>query len=432
MDAAMRRAVRRAVQAVIDPEAILARRATSETAIRRELATLVESAARERGAILPVQELADLQRYVINEVLGYGPIQPLLDDPSIQEVMVNAPGEVFVERDGRIERTDVAFDDDAHVMAVVERILRRLGRRVDESSPAVDARIPEAGFRVHVIIPPLALKGPTITIRKFPKLLGLVDLVEAGAITDEAARFLSAAVAARANIIVSGGTGSGKTTLLNALSEFVPDTERIVTIEDTAELRLRRSHVISLQARPPNVEGQGAYTIRDLVVNALRMRPDRIVVGEVRREEALDMLQAMNTGHDGSLTTVHANDPADVVSRLETMVLQSGVNYPLRAIRGQIASALHLIVHVARSEDGRRSIESIAEFEPMDEQGDLHVRTLFKRDAAGALRRVAAPRFVSRLPRATRVQLQELIPARASRAKAPARRDGRRDATGTS
>ncbi|HEX9494760.1 MAG TPA: CpaF family protein [Candidatus Limnocylindria bacterium] len=409
-DSTLRREVRRAVQAVIDPETVLARRATSEAAIRRELATLTESAARERGAILPAQELADLQQYVINDVLGYGPIQPLLDDPSIQEVMVNAPREVFVEREGRIERSDAAFDDEAHVMAVIERLLRRLGRRVDESSPAVDARIPEAGFRVHVIIPPLALKGPTITIRKFPKLLGLADLVRIGAVSEEAASFLRAAVAARANIIVSGGTGSGKTTLLNALSEFIPDNERIVTIEDTAELQLRRTHVVALQARPANVEGKGAYTIRDLVVHALRMRPDRLIVGEVRREEALDMLQAMNTGHDGSLTTVHANDPADVVSRLETMVLQSGVSYPLRAIRGQIASALHLIVHVARTDDGRRAIESIAEFGALGANDDLPVRSLFARDGEGGLRSVARPTFVGRLPRRLQAGLEAALP----------------------
>jgi pilus assembly protein CpaF len=398
LDATLRREVRRSVQGLIDPEAILARRATNEAAIRVELAALTERVARERGAILPAQELAELQQYVINDVLGYGPIQPLLDDPEIQEVMVNAPREVFVERHGVVERSDVAFDDEAHIMAIVERILRRLGRRVDESSPAVDARIPEAGFRVHVIIPPLSLKGPTVTVRKFPKLLGLQDLVALDAISPQAARFLSAAVAARANIIVSGGTGSGKTTLLNALSEFIPQSERIVTIEDTAELQLRHPHVVSLQARPANVEGKGAYTIRDLVVHALRMRPDRLIVGEVRRDEALDMLQAMNTGHDGSLTTVHANDPDDVTSRLETMVLQSGVSYPLRAIRGQIASALHLIVHVARGEDGRRGIESIAEFGPLDGD-DLPVRDLFTRDPEGALRSVGMPTFIERLPR---------------------------------
>jgi len=410
LDTTLRREVRRAVQAIIDPDTVLARRATNEPAIRRELAALAEAAARERGAILPAQELAELQQYVINDVLGYGPIQPLLDDRSIQEVMVNAPREIFVERDGRIERSDVAFDDEAHVMAIIERLLRQLGRRVDESSPAVDARIPEAGFRVHVIIPPLSLKGPTITIRKFPRLLGLTDLVQLNAISQEAARFLAAAVAARTNIIVSGGTGSGKTTLLNALSEFIPDTERIVTIEDTAELQLRRSHVVALQARPANVEGKGAYTIRDLVVHALRMRPDRLIVGEVRREEALDMLQAMNTGHDGSLTTVHANDPADVVSRLETMVLQSGVSYPIRAIRGQIASALHLVVHVARTEDGRRGIESIAEFEGLTSSDELPVRTLFAHEGEGGLRLVARPTFVSRLPRRLQPIVEAAVP----------------------
>jgi len=409
LDATLRREVRRSVQGLIDPEAILARRATNEAAIRAELAALTERVARERGAILPAQELAELQQYVINDVLGYGPIQPLLDDPEIQEVMVNAPREVFVERHGVVERSDVAFDDEAHIMAIVERILRRLGRRVDESSPAVDARIPEAGFRVHVIIPPLSLKGPTVTVRKFPKLLGLQDLVALDAISPQAARFLSAAVAARANIIVSGGTGSGKTTLLNALSEFIPQSERIVTIEDTAELQLRHPHVVSLQARPANVEGKGAYTIRDLVVHALRMRPDRLIVGEVRRDEALDMLQAMNTGHDGSLTTVHANDPDDVTSRLETMVLQSGVSYPLRAIRGQIASALHLIVHVARGDDGRRGIESIAEFGPLD--GDsLPVRDLFTRDPEGALRSVGMPTFIDRLPRRLQSTLRAALP----------------------
>ena len=409
LDATLRREVRRSVQGLIDPEAILARRATNEAAIRAELAALTERVARERGAILPAQELAELQQYVINDVLGYGPIQPLLDDPEIQEVMVNAPREVFVERHGVVERSDVAFDDEAHIMAIVERILRRLGRRVDESSPAVDARIPEAGFRVHVIIPPLSLKGPTVTVRKFPKLLGLQDLVALDAISPQAARFLSAAVAARANIIVSGGTGSGKTTLLNALSEFIPQSERIVTIEDTAELQLRHPHVVSLQARPANVEGKGAYTIRDLVVHALRMRPDRLIVGEVRRDEALDMLQAMNTGHDGSLTTVHANDPDDVTSRLETMVLQSGVIYPLRAIRGQIASALHLIVHVARGDDGRRGIESIAEFGPLD--GDsLPVRDLFTRDPEGALRSVGMPTFIDRLPRRLQSTLRAALP----------------------
>lgn len=410
-DLTLRREVRRAVQALIDPEAILTRRAVNEDAIRTELALLTERAARDRGAILPSSELLALQRYVIDDVLGYGPIQPLLDDRSVQEVMVNAPKEVFIERDGRLEQTDVNFDDDAHVLAVVERILRRLGRRVDESSPAVDARISEANFRVHVIIPPLALKGPTITIRKFPRLLGMEDLISAGALTEECARFLSAAVAARTNIIVSGGTGSGKTTMLNALSEFISDDERIVTIEDTAELKLRNGHVVSLQARPATAEGRGAFTIRDLVVNALRMRPDRLIVGEVRRDEALDMLQAMNTGHDGSLTTVHANDPEDVVSRLETMVLQAGVSYPLGAIRQQISSALQLIVHVARQADGTRAVEAVAEFGAIGSDDRLPVRSLFARDEEGDLRFVAAPSFGRRLPRRLRPLLEAATPS---------------------
>jgi pilus assembly protein CpaF len=406
----LRREVRRAVQALIDPQAILARRATNEAAIRHELAQLAESAARQRGVILPATELAELQRYVIDDVLGFGPLQPLLDDPTVQEVMVNAPDEIFVEREGRLERSSAVFDDEPHVMAVVERILRRLGRRVDESSPAVDARIPELGFRVHVIIPPLALRGPTITVRKFPQLLSLSDLVARDALSSECARFLGGAVAARTNVIVSGGTASGKTTMLNALSEFIPDGERIVTIEDTAELRLRKQHVVTLQARPANVEGTGAVTIRDLVVHALRMRPDRLIVGEVRREEALDMLQAMNTGHDGSLTTVHANDPADVVSRLETMVLQSGVSYPLRAIRQQIYSALHLIVHVARTPEGSRGVERIAEFEPLDARDNLPVRVLWERDDEGSLRMIRAPSFGSRLPRRLRPLLEAATP----------------------
>lgn len=403
---ALRRNVRREVQAQMEPEAMERTRSVNESDLRRELAELVRRAALKQGQILPTVQLAALQSAIIDDVLGYGPIQPLLDDPLVTEVMINGAKEVFVERVRRgagaarrsaLELTEVQFDDDDHVMAMVERILRRVGRRVDESSPAVDARIPEAGFRVHIIIPPLALKGPTVTIRKFAEVYDISRLVEMGALTIDAATFLRAAVAGHANIIVSGGTGSGKTTLLNALADFIGDDERIVTIEDTAELRLRRTHVVPLQTRPVNVEGGGAFTIRDLVVNALRMRPDRLVVGEVRREEALDMLQAMNTGHDGSLTTVHANDPTDVVSRLETMVLLAGHGYPLQAVRQQIQSALHLIVHAARSAEGGRWIESIAELLPIDPSGALPVRFLYRRDASGALVREATPRFVERL-----------------------------------
>lgn len=301
-----------------------------------------------------------------DEAGGYGPLDPLLRDPGVTEIMVNAPGEVYVERDGRIQRTPVRFRDQAHVLQVVERILAPLGRRVDESSPMVDARLP-SGARVNVVVPPVSVRGVAVTIRKFaPDAYRMRDLVAAGTLSPEMAAFLQAAVDARLNIVVSGGTGSGKTTMLNALSSFIPADQRIVTIEDAAELRLQQEHVVSLEARPANVEGRGEVTIRQLVINALRMRPDRIIVGEVRGGEALDMLQAMNTGHDGSLTTAHANSPRDLMSRLETMVLMSGAELPLRAIRQQIVAAVDLIVHQRRDRDGRRRVESITEVVGME------------------------------------------------------------------
>jgi pilus assembly protein CpaF len=301
-----------------------------------------------------------------DEAGGYGPLDPLLRDPGVTEIMVNAPGEVYVERDGRIQRSPVRFRDQAHVLQVVERILAPLGRRVDESSPMVDARLP-SGARVNVVVPPVSVRGVAVTIRKFaPDAYRMRDLVAAGTLSPEMAAFLQAAVDARLNIVVSGGTGSGKTTMLNALSSFIPADQRIVTIEDAAELKLQQEHVVSLEARPANVEGRGEVTIRQLVINALRMRPDRIIVGEVRGGEALDMLQAMNTGHDGSLTTAHANSPRDLLSRLETMVLMSGAELPLRAIRQQIVAAVDLIVHQRRDRDGRRRVESITEVVGME------------------------------------------------------------------
>jgi len=306
---------------------------------------------------------------VVDEVLGYGPIDPLLQDETISEIMVNSPTQVYVERKGKLILTDVRFRDDAHVMHVIEKIVAPLGRRIDESSPLVDARLPD-GSRVNAIIPPLALKGPCLTIRKFAKdPLTVENLIEYGTLNTEMAEFLRACVEGKLNIVVSGGTGSGKTTTLNVLSSFIPSDERIVTVEDAAELQLRQEHVVTLETRPANIEGKGAIVMRDLVRNSLRMRPDRIVVGEVRGGEALDMLQAMNTGHDGSLTTGHANTPRDMLSRLETMVLMAGMDLPMRAIREQIASAVDLIVQQARLRDGSRKITHLTEVQGME--GDV-------------------------------------------------------------
>lgn len=308
---------------------------------------------------------------LINDLTGFGPINPLLLDEEVSEVMVNGPKQVYCERKGKLVLTSIQFRDDEHVMSVIEKIVAPIGRRIDESSPMVDARLPD-GSRVNAIIPPLALNGPTITIRKFSKdPFQIEDLVNFGTLTADMATFLDACVKARLNIFVSGGTGSGKTTTLNVLSNFIPDDERIVTIEDAAELQLGQDHVVSLESRPSNIEGKGAITIRDLVKNSLRMRPDRVVIGEVRGSEALDMLQAMNTGHDGSLATGHSNSPRDMISRLETMVLLGGVELPIKAIREQISGALDLIIQQSRLKDGSRKITNITEVQGME--GDVIV-----------------------------------------------------------
>ena len=311
-------------------------------------------------------ERMSLVEDISNELLGLGPLEPLLQNDSITEIMVNGPKQIFIEQKGKLKLTDVRFYDNAHLMNIIERILTPLGRRVDESSPLVDARLAD-GSRVNIIIPPLSLVGPAVTIRKFSKkALSIHDLVGFGTLSDDMATFLDACVRARLNILVSGGTGSGKTTTLNVLSSFIPETDRIVTIEDAAELRLQQTHVVTLESRPANLEGHGAITIRDLVKNALRMRPDRIIVGEVRAGEALDMLQAMNTGHDGSLTTAHANTPRDVLSRLETMVLMAGMELPVRAVRTQVSSAIDLILQQSRIRDGSRKITYITEVQGME------------------------------------------------------------------
>ena len=319
---------------------------------------------------LPGEEsLQQLEKELLQEAIGLGPLEPMLERDDITEIMVNGPNQIFIERKGVIYRSDSEFADDAQVLSAIERIVAPLGRRIDESSPMVDARLAD-GSRVNAIIPPLALTGPTITIRKFAKKpFQAKDLINFGSISEDMMHFLAICIAIRKNIIISGGTGSGKTTLLNVLSSFLPNRERIVTIEDAAELQLHQEHLVRLESRPPNIEGRGAVTIRDLVRNSLRMRPDRIVVGECRGGEALDMLQAMNTGHDGSLTTVHANTPRDALARLETLVLMAGFDLPLRAIREQIASAINSVVQITRARDGSRKVMNISEITKME--GDI-------------------------------------------------------------
>ncbi len=331
---------------------------------------------------LPRSARQNLIQDVCDEVLGFGPLQSLLEDPTVSEIMVNAPDEVYVEREGVLELTPVRFRDNEHIMAVVDKIVSPLNKRVDESSPMVDARLP-SGYRVNVIIPPLAIRGPSMTIRKFfNERFGVEDLVRIGTMSREVADFLGAAVTARLNILISGGTGSGKTTFLNALSAFIPSGERVVTIEDPAELQLKGKHVVSLETRPPNMEGRNQVTQRDLVVNALRMRPDRIIVGEVRAGEAFDMLQAMNTGHEGSICTVHANTPRDALARVENMVLMAGFDLPVRAIREQLAAAIHLVVHIARLRDGSRRITQVSEIAGMEQQV-VTMQDLFKWEQRG-------------------------------------------------
>ena len=350
--------------------------------IRGETEELIREIIAKEADLPADIDRATLQREVLNEAVGLGPLEELLEDDSVTEIMVNRNDEVYVERGGRLVLHETGFSSDRAVMGVIERIVAPLGRRIDESSPLVDARLKD-GSRVNAIIPPLALKGPTLTIRKFSKRrLSAEDLVGFGSISPDMAEFLRICVEYRKNIIVSGGTGSGKTTFLNVLSNFIPDGERIVTIEDAAELKLNHSHLVSLESRPSNIEGRGAVLIRDLVRNALRMRPDRIVVGECRGGEALDMLQAMNTGHEGSLTTLHANTPRDAMARLETLVLMAGMDLPLTAIRDQIASAIDIIVQQTRYACGSRKISSITEITGM-ENGRMQLQEIFKFDHKG-------------------------------------------------
>jgi pilus assembly protein CpaF len=344
-----------------------------EAAIERTVHALIE----EEKLPLTADECAQVARDVLYETLGLGPLEPLLTDANINDILVNGWNDVWVDRDGCLEETDIHFKDNDHLLHVINRIVARIGRRIDESSPIVDARLPD-GSRVNAIIPPLALDGPSLSIRRFREIPFVIDdLIARGTLNENIAKFLSCAVKARLNILISGGTSAGKTTLLNILSSYVSDSERIVTIEDTAELRLQQRHIVRLESRPSNIEGRGSITQRDLVKNALRMRPDRIIVGEVRGAEALDMLQAMNTGHEGSLTTVHANSPRDALSRIETLVLLAGIDLSQRSIREQIGSAFDLIIQVKRLPDGTRRIASIAEITGVEE-GIISMQELFE------------------------------------------------------
>ena len=341
--------------------------------VRNTIQELFEQVLAEENIVLTRQERHRLFEQIAAEILGLGPLQPLLEDGSITEIMVNGPKNIYIERAGKIHRMPITFESDDHVMRIIDRIVAPLGRRIDESSPYVDARLDD-GSRVNAIIPPISLVGPVLTIRKFPENpITLEQLVGYGTLTEEIIEFLRACVIARLNIVISGGTGSGKTTLLNVMSQFIPSDERIVTIENAAELQLRQEHVVTLESRPPNIEGTGEITIRQLVINSLRMRPDRIIVGEIRDEAALDMLQAMNTGHDGSMTTAHSNSPRDSLARVETMVMMAGMDLPVRAIREQVASAIDLVVHQERMRDGDRKVVQITEISGME--GDVITMT---------------------------------------------------------
>jgi len=334
--------------------------------MRQMIETIFNQVLVEENLLYTRANRTRMLEWVVSDILGYGPLEPLLQDANITEIMVNGPKMVYIERYGKIEKTNVAFENDAHLMRIIDRIVSPIGRRVDEASPMVDARLPN-GYRVNATIPPLALDGPLLTIRKFAQTpYTAQDLIANGTMTPQLVTFLKACVEARINLVISGGTGCGKTTLLNVVSAFIPNNERIITIEDTAELQMKQEHVARVEKRPPNVEGKGEVTIRQLVINALRMRPDRIIVGEARGGEALDMLQAMNTGHDGSMTTIHSNSPRDTLRRIETMVLMAGMELPLRAIREQVASAINLVVHMERLRDGTRKVMQVTEVQGME------------------------------------------------------------------
>lgn len=361
----------------ISPSEILREKDENPQKLKEKLRNLSIMAIQESKKIIPIVHQEAIINRLINEVFGFGIIQPLLDDESITEIMINGPKEVYVERNGKIELTDLKFDSHDQILQIIDRIVSPLGRRIDESSPVVDARLPD-GSRINAVIPPISVKSPTLTIRKFKEaILDYDSLINLGTLSKEMSTLIDSLVKARVNILISGGTGSGKTTLLNVCSTSIPKDERIITIEDSIELKLHQPHVVSLEARPPNIEGKGEVTIRDLVINSLRMRPDRIIVGEVRGPEAFDMLQAMNTGHDGSLSTIHANSPKDVISRLISMVYMAGVDMPVTVLREMIFSAIEVIIQTTRFRDGSRKITSISELTSL-ENGEIIMHDVYK------------------------------------------------------
>lgn len=382
----IRHRLHRGLIEVLNPQAVAnASLEQMQAAIEEYVANALENETLPLSRVERTRLLDDL----LYEVMGMGPLSPLMSDPTVSDILVNGPHQVYVERHGLLEKTEVRFHDNEHLLLTIERILSRAGRRVDEASPMADSRLPD-GSRVNAIIPPLAVRGPSLSIRRFMRnILDVRELVEGGSLTSEAAKFLEMAVKSALNIIVSGGTGSGKTTMLNCLSQFIPEDERLITVEDTAELRLDHEHIVSLEARTSNTEGRGAVSIRDLVRNSLRMRPDRIIVGEVRGAEALDMMQAMNTGHDGSLATLHSNSPRDTLARLETMMLMADVELPQRVIRDQIGSALHLIVHLNRYPDGKRKVSHITELTGTD-NGVILMQDIFVTKREGSEMRMRA------------------------------------------
>ncbi|PZR00541.1 MAG: type II secretion system protein E [Cereibacter sphaeroides] len=367
---------------LLDNLNLAALESASESSLRLEIASITAEALEEMSVVLNKEDRGALHQELYDEVMGLGPIEPLLKDETVNDILINGPRRIFVERAGKLTLTDITFKDERHLLRIIDKIVSAVGRRVDESNPYVDARLAD-GSRFNAMVPPVAVDGSLVSIRKFKKdKLGIADLVRFGAFTEEMAAYLQAAVATRLNIIVSGGTGSGKTTTLNALSSFIDNTERVLTIEDTAELQLQQVHVGRMESRPANVEGKGAVTQRDCLRNALRMRPDRIIVGETRGEEVIDMLQAMNTGHDGSMTTIHANSARDGVSRLENMIAMAGIEMPIKAVRAQIASAVNLIVQASRLQDGSRRMTSITEITGME--GDvISMQEVFRYERLG-------------------------------------------------